>query len=58
MPRYIAILFALPLLLSCSESAEAKLLAQKKAEEIELENARKAKVEFETKLKAEYEKKF
>ncbi|MCL2208378.1 MAG: hypothetical protein FWB90_09870 [Fibromonadales bacterium] len=69
MPSYIAILFALPLLLSCSESAEAKLLAQKKAEEIELENARKAEeveqekarkaqTEFETKLKAEYEKKF
>jgi len=58
MPRYIAILFALPLLLSCSESAEAKLLAQKKAEEIELENARKAEAEFEAKLKAEYEKKF
>jgi len=34
MPRYIAILFALPLLLSCNESAEAKSLAQKKADEI------------------------
>ena len=47
MPRYIAILFALPLLLSCNESAEAKLLAQKKAE-----------AEFEAKLKTEYEKMF
>jgi len=28
MPRYIAILFALPLLLSCNESAEAKPLAK------------------------------
>ena len=47
MPRYISILFALPLLLSCNESAEAKLLAQKKAE-----------AEFEAELKTEYEKMF
>ena len=47
MPRYIAILFALPLLLSCNESTEAKPLAQKKTE-----------AEFEDKLKSEYEKKF
>jgi len=57
MLRLLLILFIL-LLLSCGENPEAKLLAQKKAEEIERENARKTEVEFEVKLKAEYEKRF